>query len=91
MDGKSLEDFPINAGVLETSICGPAMVLSVILQSILMTLLSTLNVIECMICDHSLSWLLNLKTKFVSFEFSGAIDVTLDLSLLNELGFKGWN
>ena len=37
------------------------MMLSVILQSMLMILLSTLNVIRHLICGNNLNWLLNLN------------------------------
>ena len=81
--------------------------LSTILLSMLMILLSTLNVIRHLICGSNWNWFLNLnliyktvdwgrkwfvdfnaeKTQLVSFDRSnntGAIDVTMDGSVLEE-------
>ena len=63
LDGKSSQEYPNNARVPQESILGPPfsyyilmaflIMLSVILLSILMILLSTLNVIRHMICGNN--------------------------------------
>ena len=70
LNGKSLQEYPVNVGLPHESILGSRlfglyindlMMLSVILLSMLKILLSTLSVIRHLICGNNLNWLLNLN------------------------------
>ena len=71
LDGKSLQEYPVNGQVPWGSVLVPTlsyytlmtflMMLSVILLSMLMILLSILSVIRHLICGNNLNWLLNLN------------------------------
>ena len=68
LDGKSSQEYPLNAGVPQGPILGAnytliifLMMLSVILLSMLMILLSILSVIRHLICGNNLNWLLNFN------------------------------
>ena len=71
LDGKSPQEYPVNAALAQGSILAPTIfllyindlsdnVISVLL-SILMILFSILSVIRHLICGNNLNWLLNLN------------------------------
>ena len=65
LDGKSSQEYPVNAGVPEgfipSTLMTFLMMLSVIMLSILVILLSILRVIRHLICGNNKNWLLNLN------------------------------
>ena len=74
LDGKSSQEYSVNARVPQEFIFGPTffyyirmailMTLSIILLSMLMILMSTLNVTRHLICGNNLNWLLNLNLTY---------------------------
>ena len=70
LDGKSSQEYPVNAEIPQGSILGPTlMMLSVILLSMLMILLFILSVIRHLICGNNLNWLLNLNLIYETLDW----------------------
>ena len=93
LDGKSSQEYPVNAGVPQGSILHFSyytlmtflMMLSVILQSMLMILLSILGVIGHLICGNNLNWLLNLNLIYET-QWTG-VRSSLLISMLGKLSW----
>ena len=73
LDGKSSQEYPVNAGVPEGFILSTLMtflmMLSVIILSMLVILLSILRVIRHVICGINKNWLLNLNLIYETLWF----------------------
>ena len=81
LDGKSSQEYLVNAEVPQGSIFGPTIsystlmtfliMLSVILLSVLMILLCILSLIRHLICGNNLNWLLNLNLSHKTLSTGG--------------------
>ena len=75
LDVKSSQEYPVNTGVPQRSVLSPIflitflIVLPVILLSMLMILLCTLNVIRHLICGSKYNWLLNLNLIYETLDW----------------------
>ena len=94
LDGKSTQEYPLNAGVLPFLVLHFShytlmifLMLSVILLSMMMTLLSILSVIRHLICGDNLNWLLNLNLIYETL-WTGARSGLLILMLGNLNWFR---
>ena len=86
LDGKSSQEYPVNAEIPQGSILGPTlMMLSVILLSMLMILLFILSVIRHLICGNNLNWLLNLNLIYKTL--STGVRSGLLISMLGKLNW----
>ena len=95
LDGKSSQEYSVNARVSQGSILGPAlsyytlrtflMMFSVIMVSMLMILLSIISVIRHLICGNNLNWLLNLNLVYETL-WTGARSGLL-ISVLGKLNW----
>ena len=95
LDGKSLQEYPVNAGIPQGSnlvlhfsyftLMTSLIMLSVILLYTLMILLSILSVIRHLICGNNLNWLLNLNLIYETLQTGARSGL-----LISVLGNLNW-
>ena len=95
LDGKSLKEYPVNAGIPQSSnlvlhfsyftLMTFLIMLSVILLYTLMILLSILSVIRHLICGNNLNWLLNLNLIYETLQTGARSGL-----LISVLGNLNW-
>ena len=95
LDGKSLQEYPVNAGIPQGSnlvlhfsyftLMTSLIMLPVILLYTLMILLSILSVIRHLICGNNLNWLLNLNLIYETLQTGARSGL-----LISVLGNLNW-